>query len=82
MRARVENNVVVEIIRSIPGFTIEQCFHPDVIAASVAAPIDVEIGWVFGDDGTIKDTEGIVKYPFPEAIEEPAPVVEETPPAE
>lgn len=83
MRARLVNRTVVEILNAVPGFTVEQCFHPDIIAASVETPVDVQQGWVIEEDGTIKDAEGVVQYtpPQPEAqpeapAEEPAPTQE------
>lgn len=77
MRARIENNVVVEVLWAIPGFTIDQCFHPDLIARSVSLPIDVEQGWTVSDDGVITDTEGAVQYQ-PPAPPEPKALVEES----
>lgn len=69
MRVRLINQTVVEILNAVPGFSVEQCFHPDIIAASVETPISVEPGWTVEDDGTIKDAEGAVQYtpPQPEA---------------
>ena len=75
MRVRLVNQTVVEILNTVPGFSVEQCFHPDIIAASIVAPISVEHGWTFEEDGTIKDAEGVVQYtpPPPETpIAEPA----------
>ncbi len=80
MRVRLVNQTVVEILNAVPGFSVEQCFHPDIIAASVETPITVEPGWTIEEDGTIKDAEGVVQYtpPQPEApVEEP--VVETAP---
>lgn len=84
MQARLLNRTVVEILNAVPGFSIEQCFHPDILAASINTPIDVETGWTIEEDGTIKDAEGSVQYapPQPEApVESPTeePVAEATP---
>lgn len=83
MRVRLINQTVVEILNAVPGFSVEQCFHPDIIAASVETPITVEPGWTIEEDGTIKDAEGVVQYtpPQPEApVEEPvADVAPEAP---
>jgi hypothetical protein len=60
---------VAEILNAVPGFSVEQCFHPSIIAASIETPIAVEQGWTIEEDGTIKDAEGTVQYtpPQPEA---------------
>ena len=80
MRVRLVNQTVVEILNAVPGFSVEQCFHPGIIAASVETPISVEPGWTIEEDGTIKDAEGTIQYtpPQPEApvaepVEDAAP---------
>lgn len=80
MRVRLVNQTVVEILNAVPGFSVEQCFHPDIIAASVETPITVEQGWTIEEDGTIKDAEGVVQYtpsqpeaPVAEPVEDAAP---------
>jgi uncharacterized protein (DUF2236 family) len=45
MKARIVNGVIVEILSPLPGFTIEQCFHPAVLAGC----IDHEDGMVVGE---------------------------------
>ena len=45
--ARIEENTVVEIVEVIQGFTIEQCFHPDLVAKMVSCSNDVEAGWQY-----------------------------------
>lgn len=45
MKARIVDGVVVEILSPLPGFTIEQCFHPAVLAGCV----DYEDGMVIGE---------------------------------
>lgn len=47
--ARIQNNVVVEICTPIDGFTIEQCFHPSLVAAMTACDDSVQPGWSFVD---------------------------------
>lgn len=80
MRVRLVNQTVAEILNAVPGFSVEQCFHPSIIAASVETPIAVEQGWTIEEDGTIKDAEGVVQYtppqteaPVAEPAEEAAP---------
>lgn len=41
-----EENTVVEIIEEADGFTIDEMFHPDFVAALEKIGDDVEIGWV------------------------------------
>lgn len=43
MKARIQNGYVVEILQAIPGFTIEQCYHPDILAQCVDAG-DLKVG--------------------------------------
>ena len=69
MRVRLVNQTVVEILNAVPGFSVEQCFHPDIIAASVEAPDDVETGWLYGEDGTFTPPE----LPVAEPVEDAAP---------
>ena len=64
---------MVEILSAVPGFSVEQCFHPDIIAASVDAPDDVELGWVYNEDGTFSPPEAPVAEPVEDAAPE-APV--------
>ena len=48
---RVQNNVVVEIMVPVKGFTLEECFHPDIIAMCETVDDTVELGWVRQEDG-------------------------------
>jgi hypothetical protein len=65
--ARIENNVVVEILVPIVGFQIEQCFHADILAQCVSVAEDVMVGDTY--------TPPVIQTP---AVE--TPVVEETTP--
>ena len=47
---RIINAVVVETFTPPAGFTISDCFHPDV--GFVEIPDDVEAGWLVAEDGT------------------------------
>lgn len=49
MLARIENNVVSEILTPRDGFTVAQCFHKDLIAQCVEIPDHVQGGWVLVD---------------------------------
>ena len=49
MKARIENNTIVEIVKAVPGFALEQCFHPDIIAACIDIPEGASVGWQKND---------------------------------
>jgi hypothetical protein len=70
MRVRLFNQTVVEILNAVPGFSVEQCFHPDIIAASVDAPDEVQPGWTYNEDGTFTPPEPPVAEPTVEAAPE------------
>lgn len=50
--ARIQNNVVAEILVPVEGFTIDQCFHPSIIATCEQIEDDVQLGWVKQEDGS------------------------------
>lgn len=70
MRVRLINQTVVEILNAVPGFSVEQCFHPDIIAASVDAPDEVQPGWMHNEDGTFTPPAAPVEEPVAEAAPE------------
>ena len=47
MKARIQNGVVVEILTPISGFTIEQCFHPEILAQCVDLFEGIKVGDVY-----------------------------------
>ena len=60
--ARIQNHVVVEICNPPIGFTIDQCFHPSLVAQMVPCGDDIQAGWAYAD--------GVFTAP---AVIEPAP---------
>ncbi len=76
--ARIQNNTVLEILEQVPGFTVEQCFHPSIIAMCEMVDDSVQAGWV--------REEGVFVAPVAPTVAETTetaettPVVEETPP--
>lgn len=50
--ARIQNNTVVEIIAPIAGFRIEDCFHPEILAACEQVEDEVQPTWVKQEDGS------------------------------
>jgi hypothetical protein len=50
--ARIQNNVIVEILVPVAGFQIEQCFHVDVLAQCQTVEDNVQIGWIKQEDGS------------------------------
>lgn len=69
---RVVDQLVVEILTNIPGFSIEQCFHPDFLATCVFDE-DLELGWVVDDNGVPHPHPPM--SPTPEPTPEPDPAV-------
>jgi len=62
--ARIENNIVVEIFIAIDGFSIDQCFHSDLVAKMISCPTDAQTGWhyksetgQFSEDGEFPSVE-------------------------
>jgi hypothetical protein len=50
--ARVVETIVVETFIPPEGFTIDQCFTPEVVALFEAVPAEVEVNWIKNPDGT------------------------------
>ncbi len=75
MKVRVQNDVVVEILQPIPGFSIEQSFHPDLLATCFDADSTVQAGWIHNGDGTFRhpDDPAPEPAPAPVVVEEPEP---------
>jgi len=67
--ARVNGTDVFEICTPIAGFTIDQCYHPDIVAQLIPCADEVTPEWTYVD--------GVFVTPV---VEEQ--IVEETPPAE
>ena len=44
MKARIQNNKVVEILVPIAGYRIEDCFHPDILAQCVDVTDGMQVG--------------------------------------
>ena len=77
MKARIQNGFVVEILTPIASFTIDQCFHPDIIAQCV----DVTEGMKVGDVYPAVVEEVVVEAPVETPVETPAvETPTETPP--
>ena len=68
MKARIQNNKVVEILVPIAGYRIEDCFHPDILAQCV----DVTDGMQVGDVYTPPVVEEVVEETPPEEPSAPA----------
>jgi hypothetical protein len=66
--ARITDGIVGDVIVPIDGFTIEECFHPDLLAQYVSVDDDVQSGWIVTEDGIVA--------PEPEAPAEEAPAEE------
>lgn len=60
--ARIQDNMVVEIVKPVDGFSIQQCFHPDLLKNVISCPDEVQSGWhykpetgQFSADGNFPD---------------------------
>lgn len=69
--ARIQHGSVAEVCDPIAGFTIDQCFHPSLVAQMVPCGDDVQAGWAYAD-GVFTDPSVIT----------PAEPVESTEPAQ
>ena len=76
--ARITDGVVGDVIVPLEGFTIEECFHPDVLALYVTVADDVQPGWIVTEDGIVAPNPPEPE-PEEEAPAEEAPVEEEAP---
>lgn len=45
--ARIHDGFVVEICTPLAGFSIEECFHADLIDKMVACDDEVQTGWSY-----------------------------------
>lgn len=50
--ARIQNNVVAEILVPVEGFTLDQCFHPSILTQCQQVEDEVQAGWVKQEDGS------------------------------
>lgn len=73
--ARIIDGVVADVIVPVEGFTLEQCFHRDLLAQYVNVVEDAEPGWAEADAVIPEPPAPVEEVPAEEA---PA---EETPPA-
>jgi len=58
--ARIVENKVVEICMPIEGFTIDQCFHPNLIQQMVFCDDEVQVGWTYNDNVFAAPIEEVV----------------------
>lgn len=80
MYARIHNDVVIEILTPVSGFTVEECFHRDLLDACAQVDSDVQVGWLRQEDGTFTPPQP--ETPAAESVIEEAPaepVVEAAP---
>lgn len=58
--ARVENDVVVEIVQIPNGMNISDCFHPEIAATMVECADDVSAGDIRDGDSFVRPTPDVV----------------------
>ena len=75
--ARIQNNAVAEICNIPAGFTIEQCFHPSLVAQMVLCGDDVQAGWAYVDGSFIAPEAPTTEEPTAEAPTSEAPPTDE-----
>ena len=69
-----ENTIAQELV-AVEGFSLEECFHKDIIKSAIEVPDYVSSGCTLQDDGTWFDAEGVLIEAS--VIAEEEPVVEE-----
>jgi hypothetical protein len=47
MYARVPDNVVLEIVYPLDGYSIDQCYSPEIVATLVVCDSNVQPGWTY-----------------------------------
>lgn len=74
--ARIQNNTVAEICNIPAGFTIEQCFHPSLVAQMVFCGDAVQTGWSYVDGSFVAPEAPTTEEPTAEAPVSEAPTSE------
>jgi len=41
---RVNNGIIVEVLTAHSGFSLSECFHPDILAQTIEVADDVQVG--------------------------------------
>lgn len=71
--ARIQSGVVAEIVKPVDGFSLEQCFHPDLVKSMVSCPEEVQSGWSYNADTGVFTDPSAPEVPVePETPTEPA----------
>ena len=77
--ARIQENMVVEIVKPVDGFSIQQCFHPDLLKNMVSCPDEVQSGWHYKPETGQFSADGIFPdLSTPETTEPEATTTEST----
>jgi len=51
--ARFNGTTAIEIFTPPEGFSINDCFHPDVVAQFEPVADDVQVNWIKQEDGSV-----------------------------
>jgi hypothetical protein len=77
--ARIQDNIVAEIVKPVDGFSIQQCFHPDLVKNIVYCPDEVQSGWHYKPETGQFSADGIFPdLSTPETTEPEATTTEPT----
>lgn len=71
--ARIQGDTVTEMVKPVDGFSIQQCFHPDLLKNVISCPDEVQAGWSYD-----AETGVFAAPPAPEVPVEPEAPVETT----
>lgn len=46
MLARIYQNQIIDILKPVEGFSLEECFHSDLLDSAVTVPDHLDVGWI------------------------------------
>jgi hypothetical protein len=71
--------MVVEIVKPVDGFSLQQCFHPDLLKNIVYCPDEVQSGWHYkAETGQFSEDGNFPDLPIPETTGPEATTTEST----
>ena len=67
--ARIANSIVLEVFTPPEGFTLAECFVPQLVAQFQACPEHVESGWILEADGSFSEPPPIPERELPPVVD-------------